>query len=451
MRMTLKFAAFGTFIAYLICVLVVLSVWLTGGFHAAQAQGGDGADPNILGIDVKIDDNGDTVPDNTQSTLGTIDTCIEVATDEVFQVDVFLDDVPTGQDFSIQDYFLNFDNTKLTAVSQDHSGTLILLGKVAGSSLVAAASVIGANWFHSVVMDTSVPAATYAEQPGDLGVLGRYTFQATGTGLTTLNLSNNTIILGSSSGVDFFPTDIDQVWDDNYTTQYGIIAIAPATCGAPTPSPTPSPTPTPTSDADGDTVPNVSDNCPLVSNPGQTDSDGDGIGDACEGLALGVPLIPGWNHVCYTAISQPVADGLGSVADKVLAAYRLNASGSYDRWFPGQPDVSTIATLDPYDALFVLVSNSAVWAQQPSTLPVSVSLGQGWNSVCYAGETKSADDAIATIASELRILYTLGSDQLWGRYVPGAPEVSNIAQLKRYEAVLMLVTEPGGTSWTFDP
>jgi len=58
----------------------------------------------------------------------------------------------------------------------------------------------------------------------------------------------------------------------------------PSPTSTPTASATPSPTatPTPSPDGDGDTIPDSSDNCPLVHNPDQQDSDGDMMGEACD-------------------------------------------------------------------------------------------------------------------------------------------------------------------------
>lgn len=47
-----------------------------------------------------------------------------------------------------------------------------------------------------------------------------------------------------------------------------------------------------TSDADGDGISDGDDNCPLTANPSQQDSNGDGIGDACQPQAIGTtPVI----------------------------------------------------------------------------------------------------------------------------------------------------------------
>jgi hypothetical protein len=49
----------------------------------------------------------------------------------------------------------------------------------------------------------------------------------------------------------------------------------------------------PGGDLDADGVPDASDNCPDVYNPGQRDDDGDGVGNKCEGGSTSPP--PGWN------------------------------------------------------------------------------------------------------------------------------------------------------------
>jgi hypothetical protein len=55
------------------------------------------------------------------------------------------------------------------------------------------------------------------------------------------------------------------------------------------------------------------------------------------------------------------------------------------------------------------------------------------------------------VAGGFVIMYQLGSNQGWSRYVPARPEMSNIAQLGQYDTVLMLVDQEGGTNWTLDP
>ncbi|MBT5889600.1 MAG: hypothetical protein HOH52_07455, partial [Halieaceae bacterium] len=53
------------------------------------------------------------------------------------------------------------------------------------------------------------------------------------------------------------------------------------------------PAPSPPTDSDGDGITNSRDNCPLVSNPNQSDSLGNGVGDACRAIAVTTLSSPG--------------------------------------------------------------------------------------------------------------------------------------------------------------
>jgi hypothetical protein len=234
MKMTPKFAVLGTFIGCFICALVVLSVWLAGGGNQeAQAQGGSGGNPNVLGIDA--------VPDasNTKTALGTIDRCVQVAgVGSTFDIDVFLDDVPLSSgsyhNLGAVEYRLNYDAAKLKVNATTHNW---LITALAGSVLndFGDCSPMGSacpdtdGQLYVSYLDTK---SAFSEGPGSLGVLDRHTLEVVGGAGTLVYLTLTDL---GFAGYEPSPTpwqgEIDQVWDGVYALPYGIIAIG-TTCPA---------------------------------------------------------------------------------------------------------------------------------------------------------------------------------------------------------------------------
>jgi hypothetical protein len=165
-----------------------------------------------------------------------------------------------------------------------------------------------------------------------------------------------------------------------------------------------------------------------------------------------VSLAQGWTHACYVGVQQPVDIALADVMRDAQAVYRFRADQGWDRWFAGHPDLSTLTTVNPNDALLMLMGASAIWVQElPEVPPTSVTLAQGWNSVCYAGQTNAVEQATAGINGFFSAVYSLGSNQAWDRYVPGRPDVSTITVIDQNSALLILQSTPGSVTWTFQP
>ena len=200
--------------------------------------------------------------------------------------------------------------------------------------------------------------------------------------------------------------------------------------------------------------------------PLSVDTNGDGVPDGEEDLnrngradagetdpsLVAVSLAQGWKHTCYVGEAKPIDQALATATDKVIAVYRLKGGQTFDRWFPGRPNVSTITTLSPWDQLFVLGSEAVTWNHRFSGASQgSVALAQGWNSICYSGATKDIQAAVAGIAEQVAVVYALQADQSWSRYVPGRLDVSTLTQAARLAALLVLVTQEGGATWVFTP
>jgi YVTN family beta-propeller protein len=156
----------------------------------------------------------------------------------------------------------------------------------------------------------------------------------------------------------------------------------------------------------------------------------------------GITLAPGWTYACYFGDERPLDDALADARDHVLAVYRPGPDGGYDRWFPDQPDLSTISTVRPREALFVLADDYAPWPQEPSQGGSGFALAPGWNSICYSGESKEATAVLGEMSDQIAVSYGLAADGVWQRFVPARPELSTMNYVRGFSPLIVLIPPP---------
>jgi hypothetical protein len=410
-----------------------------------------GATFTVVGLDMNTTGNscpnncratgGDPVHciDSDDCTLGTIDRCVEVhaASEDEFNVDVFVEGLPSGDSILGAGYDINFPDTVVNVIAQTHADPLVNLLDQPGSRLMDVGDGVPDTVSPHKVTVADIGYAEYSP-PFSHGVLGRYTFKVlpgAPAGFYALTLSKVSLGRDVPPGGRIFDPgghyaneidedadtvlDDDQVWDGNFVPQYGMIAVDVA---CPAPAPAPSPTVTPSGTAT------------VTPSP------------------VTINLVRGWNYVCYLGAEQAVSDALAGIGTGILAVYHLRPDQGFETWFPDRPNVGTMASVSPYEPLFILAANDAAWLQEPAaTLPASLDLTQGWNSICYSGQTKDVEIATAAIAGQFDVLYVLAPDQSWKLFVTARPDVSDLTELQRFAAVLVLRTETGGTQWALDP
>jgi len=413
--------------ATLLAVMVVAPV-------VGQGSDDETEVPIVVGFD--MNPTGNTCPnDGTDCTLGSIDSCVEVSAGDVLQFDVFLDGLPSGEGILGFGYAMNGWPGTMTA--QTHVDPLVNLVAQGGSPLELGTDPTPDSPPPHIVNVADFGYAEY-NPPFTRGVLGRYALDVTGVSPGVYGMTIGSPKMGNDSACNLCDTNPTvycpagpgcDIWDASLSPQYyGVIAVDVACGSAPPIIITPTPTPTPT--------PSATVTPTLTPAPTPTPPD----------------LVAGWNHACYVGADLPISEALADLGASVLAVYRLRPDQGYDKWFPNRLDISTITTVSPYEALFMLMANDADWSQEPTAVPpTGLDLAQGWNSACYCGQTKDVQSATASIAGQYGLLYLLAPGQGWKRFIPARPEISNLAELQQFDAVLLLVSQAEGAHWVFEP
>ena len=256
--------------------VVVFNPW-----HTATAAGTITA----VAIDADIQDSTvglpNTTPNNTSTVVGAIDTCISVSTGDVFEIDVVMIGLPSGQKLAGAEYDIDYDGNVVQLGNdddadgrydedtlagdfggdQDADGTD---GEEGNDDPLGIGATIGhdpnfvlsgptdfskgngwdtATW--SDFMATFFKLSGFPTGPRD-GVLNRVTVRAVGAGVSNLDMRD---LFGTGGGSNSAPVLMDQT-AAAYTIGNGSSGDAKIAvdqpCPLPTPTPVATPTPTPT-------------------------------------------------------------------------------------------------------------------------------------------------------------------------------------------------------------
>jgi len=168
---------------------------------------------------------------NSAASLGSIDRCVSVsaASEQEFQVDVFLDQLPRDSTSGFS-YSIVFPDDVVTLSAQEHS---MLMAAEPGTQIVDISDDVPAAASPHLVAVADMGTGEY-NPPYTQGVLGRYTFKVLPTAAAaTYSLTLIDTAVGRDTVINpkyldyplggFVP--IAAVWDGAFVPPYGIIAV----------------------------------------------------------------------------------------------------------------------------------------------------------------------------------------------------------------------------------
>ena len=169
-------------------------------------------------------------------------------------------------------------------------------------------------------------------------------------------------------------------------------------------------------DIDGDGFEDSADNCYNYYNPGQADSNLDGIGDACDVYSFTIPLKQGWNLVSFPLnLGEITAKSLNQTLDGALDSicyyYKNDTYSGWHYFIASMPlESSTLNVFDPsYGFWMKMKGDVNLTLRAPKVFYATQKMYAGWNLIGWPGDADTLSDALGSELNYLNIIFGFDS------------------------------------------
>jgi hypothetical protein len=147
-----------------------------------------------------------------------------------------------------------------------------------------------------------------------------------------------------------------------------------------------------------------------------------------------IPLEQGWNFISLPLQppSGSITTVLASIQDRYRAVYSYESNPGWKSYMPEIPQLSNLWEMVAEKGYWIFMLDSADLAIQGYVIANrSIPLVEGWNSVGFNSPTPiPIDECMESISDKLISVWEYDPFWVWLRYVPGVPDLSNLAFMK---------------------